>query len=249
MHQPNTIDEYPYRGIVDGSYFPPDFGANANSTSGHPIGAEPTSSNSLAHAQNLGADISSPTGHQVGASRGSQFFSSARQGWGFDGPNATNADDARSYRRGQAADTPRPQNPGVIHVPEMMGHSLPQDNSNSVPLSTPSDGAFSFEEVLSDNGAKLFRCSCGKETKRTGDMRRHHESLKHSLRKHGCSWCERRYTRKDALNRHERDCKKRPRRECEMGTSDPHLIAKDKKPRKKRGEEQFDSFVQYHRVR
>ncbi|KIL67005.1 hypothetical protein M378DRAFT_323502 [Amanita muscaria Koide BX008] len=238
MHQSNTIDVYPYRDIVDGSYFPPDFSANANSTSGHPISTE-TWSKSPAHAPNLGVDINSPTGHQVVAPRGSQEISS-----GFDGPNATNVDDTRSYRRGQAADTPRPQNPGVIQV---MGY---RGNFDSVPLPTPtSDGTFFYEEVLSDDGVRLFRCSCGKETKRAGDMRRHHESLKHSLRKHGCPWCERRYTRQDALNRHEKDCKKRPRRECEMGTSDPHLIAKDKKPRKKRGEEWFDSFVQYHRVR
>ncbi|KAK2459312.1 hypothetical protein APHAL10511_008667 [Amanita phalloides] len=52
------------------------------------------------------------------------------------------------------------------------------------------------------NGVQHCRCACGHETRRKGDMLRHHESSKHSLRKHFCSLCEKWFTRPDGLRRH-----------------------------------------------
>ena len=68
----------------------------------------------------------------------------------------------------------------------------PADHTQTLPASTS----------RTREKRKLFRCPCGHETSRKGDMTRHLQSLKHSERCHTCFSCRVSFTREDALKRH-----------------------------------------------
>ncbi|KAF8344733.1 hypothetical protein F5887DRAFT_1159305 [Amanita rubescens] len=56
------------------------------------------------------------------------------------------------------------------------------------------------------NGAKHYRCECGREIKRKGDMKRHQESAYHLPLQFGCI-CGKKFTRKDTRKCHEKKCR------------------------------------------
>ncbi|KAM6490919.1 hypothetical protein JOM56_013623 [Amanita muscaria] len=68
----------------------------------------------------------------------------------------------------------------------------------------PRDGPSVLSFV--SGGIKHYRCECGYESTRKGDVHHHIESLQHSERKYECS-CGKKFTRYDSLNRHRKRCK------------------------------------------
>ncbi|KAK2459310.1 hypothetical protein APHAL10511_008665 [Amanita phalloides] len=113
---------------------------------------------------------------------------------------------------------------GVPETHSQTSFYLPPTHSVAYPTSADFEGLFdhiTFQSVeppftaFTSNGVQHYRCDCGHETRRRGDMLRHRESSKHSDRKHHCSLCEKWFTRQDGLRRHIRTM--HPQSE-----SDPH---------------------------
>ncbi|KIL57533.1 hypothetical protein M378DRAFT_381521 [Amanita muscaria Koide BX008] len=77
-------------------------------------------------------------------------------------------------------------------------------------VSTPPRNRIGGPTVLSfiSGGIKHYRCECGYESVRKGDVHHHIESLQHSERKYGCS-CGKKFTRYDSLKRHGKRCRNR----------------------------------------
>ncbi|KIL55920.1 hypothetical protein M378DRAFT_173171 [Amanita muscaria Koide BX008] len=72
-------------------------------------------------------------------------------------------------------------------------------------------GSSKGEQTVSSfisGGTKHYRCGCGFESDSKRRMDRHHDSLRHSERKHGCS-CGKFFTRVDSLKRHKKRCTQR----------------------------------------
>ncbi|KAM6493998.1 hypothetical protein JOM56_010359 [Amanita muscaria] len=77
----------------------------------------------------------------------------------------------------------------------------------SMMASPGSEGGISNTSTSCHHDIRDYRCDCGFEFKRKGDLDRHLQSLRHSERKHRCS-CGKEYTRQDSLKRHRKVCKK-----------------------------------------
>ncbi|KAF8732402.1 hypothetical protein AX14_004437 [Amanita brunnescens Koide BX004] len=58
--------------------------------------------------------------------------------------------------------------------------------------------------VSFSEGITHYHCDCGYETTRKADLRRHHESSKHSGQKYFCSFCGKGYSRTYNLEQHEK---------------------------------------------
>ena len=114
-------------------------------------------------------------------------------------------DDANS------ADTP-------VSVTSYAGNSrgqLAQDNALSDEWLSASQSTMSSDvniqipmhnvSIFYRNGTKRYRCQCGGETERKGDMRRHLKGGNHLPPQFACV-CGRRFTRKDVRNTHEKKC-------------------------------------------
>ncbi|KIL64341.1 hypothetical protein M378DRAFT_163369, partial [Amanita muscaria Koide BX008] len=87
--------------------------------------------------------------------------------------------------------------------PHMLLPSTSQPST--APEAQPATHPYPRCAVLTDRaGKRIFRCECGHETTRKGDMR-WHQSLIHSGRYHVCH-CGRGYHRKSSLSRHKMYC-------------------------------------------
>ncbi|KAM6494017.1 hypothetical protein JOM56_010378 [Amanita muscaria] len=80
------------------------------------------------------------------------------------------------------------------------------DHAKSSVTAPPRDGPTVLSFV--SGGIKHYRCECGYESARKGDVHHHLESLRHSERKYKCS-CGKKFTRYDSLDRHRKRCKHR----------------------------------------
>ncbi|KIL66989.1 hypothetical protein M378DRAFT_322499 [Amanita muscaria Koide BX008] len=219
----NMIGEPLHPKVTGESYFSTfNSGFNVNSISGH-----------------LASPISNP-GHDVKV-----------EGWG------------REYLAGYQNASNHSQGNRLLDVSTVTGCTLPSSHLCDVPLSATTSVRFcrfcnvdlnrdmklptqsipditpAYEENLSDDGTKRYRCQCGRKTKSVGDMRRHHESLMHSSkRKYGCLPCGKTFTRKDGLVRHEKSCKKK--HNCAIGASSLRLVLK----KKSLGNDVYSRFAQ-----
>ncbi|KAM6489146.1 hypothetical protein JOM56_015316 [Amanita muscaria] len=84
--------------------------------------------------------------------------------------------------------------------------NIPQSSQlSTAPCTQPATHPPLKRTVRNRPGKNLFRCECGHEASRKGDMKRHRESIGHAEKSHICH-CGKSYTRKDSLLRHATTC-------------------------------------------
>ncbi|KIL61521.1 hypothetical protein M378DRAFT_180051 [Amanita muscaria Koide BX008] len=99
----------------------------------------------------------------------------------------------------QTADLP----PSQVETWNIPHHMPPPSTSqlSPAPCTQPATHPPPKRTVRNRPGKKVFRCECGHEASRKGDMKRHRESIGHAEKSHICH-CGKSYTRKDSLLRH-----------------------------------------------
>ena len=94
---------------------------------------------------------------------------------------------------------------------ELAGNNAPSNESLHPSQSTMSSDvdmptAMNSVKCYYRNGTKRYRCQCGGETERIGDMKRHLKSGNHLSPQFDCV-CGRRFTRKDGRKSHQKKCR------------------------------------------
>ena len=122
-------------------------------------------------------------------------------------PQSTNRD--CGYAPEVGIDSAMPCLPGQTLSPVALTYTSDnRDDHARSSVSAPPRNEMGGTSVLAfmSDGVKHYRCECGYESARKGDVVHHLESLQHSERKYECS-CGKKFTRNDSLNRHRKRCR------------------------------------------
>jgi hypothetical protein len=92
---------------------------------------------------------------------------------------------------------------GYSHLPSAEDNAPSLASQSTISSDVDIPAAMNSVTCFYRNGTKRYRCQCGSETERIGDMKRHLKSGNHLSPQFAC-FCGRRFTRKDGRKTHQK---------------------------------------------